>query len=221
MELQVTNKHVRRVALRTVEALEANGYACCLFGSAACSMMEGNDASRVPNDLDIVVFTNDDLELIKKSLEDKHDRFFLKDGKNGSYKVLWYTICWSPELKIKVDILKPGKNPLGIPRIPSNVPISFYHSIPVMPFLPLLILKVQGWRDHRASRKPWYRKKIPQDEGDIERLLSMVDDGDHLRHYMGLEKCKWFMKNANKVVKAYVRNFPESSDTWRSIGFDV
>ncbi|KIL64856.1 hypothetical protein M378DRAFT_178612 [Amanita muscaria Koide BX008] len=219
MKLQLTKKQVRRVARRTVEALKANGYTCCLFGSAACSMIGGNDASRVPNDLDIVVFTNDDLELIKKSLEDKHDRFFLKDGKNGPYKVLWYSICWSPELNIKVDILKPGKDLLGIPRIPSNA-ISFYHcNIPVMPFLPLLILKVQGWRDHRVSRKPWYRKKMPQDKGDIERLLSMVDDGDDLRNYMWLEK--WFMKNANKLVKAYVCKFPESSETWRSIGFDV
>lgn len=224
VNLQLTKKDVFRVARRTVEALYAVGYTrCCLFGSAACCRIWGNASSRVPGDLDIVVFTNDDPEIIKEALEYTHYRFYRVDGRDGPYKVLWYLIRQSPELKIKVDILTPGKKkPLGIPRIPSR-DIWFYDNLPVMPILPLLILKVQGWRDHRRSRKYWHRWKEPQDVEDIEMLLSMVDDNDALRNYGWLHsvKCKWFMRKAIELIETYVDKFPNSSYAWGSIGFDV
>jgi hypothetical protein len=170
--------------------------------------------------VDIVVFTNDNPEIIKKALEDKYDRFFRVDGRGGPYKVLWYLLRRSPELKIKVDILIPGKKkPLGIPHIPLRA-IQFFGNLPVMPILPLLILKVQGWHDHCKSRKYWHRIKVPQDVEDIETLLSIMDDNNDLSNLYSVKR-KWFMKKGSKLIEAYVDEFPDSSYKWRSLGFDV
>ncbi|KIL64857.1 hypothetical protein M378DRAFT_162705 [Amanita muscaria Koide BX008] len=217
MALQVQMKDIRRVARRTVEALEEGGYRCCLFGSAACNLW--GMSYRMPNDIDVVVFTNHSQEDIKDYLVNANNRFFLVDGVGGNYQVLWYSICWRPRLRVKVDILIPGPEPMGIPYVPEGAIVASPSGIPVIPFPLLLILKVQGWRDHRGSSEERFWLKIPQDEADIKQLLLMLDHEDHLNRFGWLPQ--WFIGNAYKVIGAYIKKFSRTRATWRSIGLYV
>ncbi|KAF8631096.1 hypothetical protein AX17_005141 [Amanita inopinata Kibby_2008] len=217
--MPLTAHDIRRVARRTVDTLRDNGYShCCLFGSAACSVW-GMD-NRIPNDIDVLVLTDDDPEDIKRMLFEEHDRFTLVDAANprDTYKVLWYILCWRPRVECKVDIVVPGI--MKIPRIRrSHISRPYTYDIPVMPFFPLLILKLQGWHDHCKDYRSRMRAKIPQDETDLDQLLDMLDDGDHLDNYRWLPDS--FLQRARTFVREYVDEFPGTARSWRSIGFRV
>ena len=168
--------------------------------------------------MDVVVLTKDKPKYIKERLLETNSRFYLKDGINGPYTVLWYSFSWKPRVHCKVDILVPPE--LRIPNIIlSSIAYCGDSLIPVMPFLPLLILKVQGWSDHRKSHEERFQVKVPQDEEDITDLLSMLDSRDHLKRFGWLPR--WFLRNANDLIQEYVECFPETESEWRYIGFDV
>jgi hypothetical protein len=218
--MQLTNKDIRRVARRTVEALEEGGYRCCLFGSAAC-LLWGQDCN--PNDIDIVVLNGSDAEDIKAYLHGANDRFSLVDSDNprNTYKKLYYNISWRTGLQCKVDILTPGpEGGLNIPKIPiRHVKYMGDPGIPVMPFLPLLILKVQGWYDHRRAARQDLRQKVPQDVQDITELLSMADRSDRLRHFDWLDD--GFIELAYTIIEDFCKKKPGSVASWNFLEFEV
>ena len=235
--MSLTRKEIRQVARRTIEKLEEGGYKCCVFGSAACSIwgmdrvpnvghfyltLIGTDLILTRQDVDIVVFgQKHDAEEIKAYLEDASDRFTLEDARNpkDTYKVLYFNLSYPQRKRCKVDILVSGrKSPLHIPRIPETHVAYLNHcDIPVMPFLVLLILKVQGWKDHKKSDKPWHRKKISQDNHDIWELLNMLDDNDHLDNYDWLPR--WFVKGAEGLVGKYMDKHLYTTSAFESLGF--
>ncbi|KAK2464617.1 hypothetical protein APHAL10511_003310 [Amanita phalloides] len=216
----LTKKDIRRVARRIVETLEQGSYRCCLFGSAAC-LVWGMD--RVPEDIDVVVFSEDDPEDIKAYLAEANSRCYLEDSANpnNTYKKVYYSLSWRTGLNCKVDILTAGRtSPLHIPKIPSrHVQYVGNSDIPVLPFSVLLILKVQGWHDHRISNKPHLRVKIPQDRQDIEQLLTMLDDDDHLDRFNWLPQ--WFVDHAADLIEMYTEKYPSTAASFRDMGFDV
>ncbi|KAF8633079.1 hypothetical protein AX15_001527 [Amanita polypyramis BW_CC] len=224
---KLTTREIRRVARRTIEKLEDGGFRCCVFGSLACSVWGMQD--RVPADIDIVVFgQHNDPEQIKAYLASASEstgdnRFTLQDARDSNdYKVLYYNASYYPRHKrCKVDILVSGfKSPLGIPGIPKGrVARPNSHEIPVVPFLVLIILKVQGWRDYRTHRKPWLRAKTPQSIRDIMWLLNMLDNNDHLGYFHWLPR--WFIKQAEELVKKFTDKYPDTTSSFRSIGFGV
>ncbi len=112
--------------------------------------------------------------------------------------------------------------PLHIPKIPpQHVKYPNGYDIPVVPLLVVLILKVQGWRDHRRSGKKRFRAKIPQDIEDIRQLLDMADDaGDRLNDLDDWSP-RWFLKRAESLVKRYTNHFEETTCLFRDLGFDV
>ncbi|KAF8633076.1 hypothetical protein AX15_001524 [Amanita polypyramis BW_CC] len=218
--MSLTKKDIRRVARRTVEAIEEGGYTCCLFGSAACSVW---GMSRVPGDIDIVVFGASDPEVIKADLAEQNPRFYLEDAQDprNTYKKLFFALCWTPHLCCKIDILVSGpRSSLKIPRIPTHqVQYVGGFNIPVMPFLVLLILKVQGWCHDRDSRRPDRRAKVPQDECDIDELLSMADDDDNLAEFTWLPR--WFVDHARNLIEMYVDMHPDTAFAFMCMGFDT
>lgn len=125
--------------------------------------------------MDIVVFGPHDAEEIKAYIVDHHDRFSLEDPlkPGATYKILYFNLHRGFNWRCKVDILVSGRHlPLHIPRIPrQHIKYLGAHTsdIPVVPFLVLLILKVQGWRDNCRDRR-W--DKIPRDIEDVNTLLS-------------------------------------------------
>ena len=169
--------------------------------------------------MDIVVLDNDaDAEEIKDYIADQHDRFTLEPLPNRSHKKLWFNLDWGRDLKCKVDIITSGRyTDLQIPKIPKNDIVNLNNrDIPVVPFLVLLILKVQGWWD-RTNKSYW--KKVARDRGDTNRLLEMTDDDDHLDYFRRYPM--WFLRHAQELVKLYTDSYPGKAYSFRQLGFDV
>lgn len=151
--------------------------------------------------------------------------FFLVPSTNprNTYKVLWYNLrphSILPSHACKVDILIPGI--LNIPTVPKQSVISSHINghglVPVMPFIALLLLKLQGWDDHRTSR--WFNLQIKEyvDARDINELLQMVVRDKEI----DVRKEGWlppsFVRAGKLRATAFIREYPSSSVYWKQIG---
>ncbi|KAJ7602062.1 hypothetical protein FB45DRAFT_741569 [Roridomyces roridus] len=212
---------VESVALAAVTAFSGAGIRACLVGGMACSIY-GND--RVPSDVDIVCLTDTHTQAqLKQILVASSFHFYTVASKDpwATYRVLYYRLT-GYRRSCKVDVLMPGI--MNIPTVP--VPrIVFKRSrsdLPLMPFLPLLLLKLQAWADHKTADKEYLRVKQHVDVRDVTSLLELAVEeyGVELK-----EDGKWlpesFVTAARQRVRAYVRYFPESAESWREIGFRV
>ncbi|KAI0733340.1 hypothetical protein C8Q72DRAFT_748935, partial [Fomitopsis betulina] len=173
-----TYAEICQVAEKAVSIFSDNGYESCLFGSTACALYGG---TRCPNDVDLVVLADEDTEDLKHLLTEADDQFFLVPSRRRSanYEVLWYELPSNRRgrgRQCKVDILVPG-DALLIPDIPSRY-IKHKDGLPVVPALPLLLMKLQGWTDHRYSNRRDFQEKELADVEDIEELLS--NTGTHI-----------------------------------------
>ncbi|KAJ7737764.1 hypothetical protein B0H16DRAFT_1695046 [Mycena metata] len=212
---------VERVAHATVAALLRAGIRSCLVGGMACSIY-GNQ--RVPGDVDIVCLTDKHTQVELKALLVANDpNFYTVASKDpfATYRVLWYRMPLGFR-RCKVDVLLPGI--MNIPAVP--IPRIAYRKsrsdLPLMPFLPLLLLKLQAWQDHGEADKLYLQAKQHVDVRDIDELLELAVS----KYGIDLKKDgKWlpesFLKAAVRRVKAYVRRFPESAENWSAIGFRV
>ncbi|KAF8633077.1 hypothetical protein AX15_001525 [Amanita polypyramis BW_CC] len=212
--MSLTKENIRTVALRTVAILRDNGFNCCLFGSTACAAW--GMKKRIPNDVDVIVLTDHDKEDIKRKIVAADKNFYLIRSKNPSntFQVLWCRV--RPGISCKVDILIPGL--LNIPQIPLHL-IETRNDLPITPFLPLLLMKVQGWYDHVNDERIHVRLKVPEDFRDIDELLAMVKE-DHR-----LDTNEWFPAEfvdcARMHVNAFVAEREDTRRYWKAIGFDV
>ena len=101
-------------------------------------------------------------------------RYYLlpSETPGAKYKVLF---CRLPGYmmegrSVKVDILVPVTPRLNIPRVFWE-DTTVIDDIPVMPLFDLLVMKMQGWRDHSASRREGSLDKMMADITDICALL--------------------------------------------------
>jgi len=221
----VTKAEIETVSRATVAGLKSCGLTSCLVGGAAC-MTYG--MTRVPNDIDIVVLDSGlTPEEIKRRLVSANPSFFLVPSTNprNTYKVLWYnlraTSClFPPSHACKVDVLVPGV--LNIPSMPKHYivhdPIT---RIPVMPFIAVLLLKLQGWADHRVSRRVDLQMKQYVDVRDICELLRIVtqDSEVHIRKESWLPES--FVAAGRQRVAEFVLWHSDTSVHWRQIGLLV
>ena len=95
---------------------------------------------------------------------------------SATYRKLYYRLP-APEGRFrscKVDILVPGT--LSIPKL-SRRRIERIRGIPVLPFCVLLILKIQGWRDHgkslRLDQQAKHELDVAQRQGQYERASQL------------------------------------------------
>ena len=122
------------------------------------------------------------------------------------------------------DILLSGPEPLAIPFIPPRR--IKYHTdgngkqIPLLPFLPLILLKIQGWIDRQTEHRPWMRNKVPRDEQDLRHLLQHVrDNGDLELIRQPLNWLEgWFVKKAESWVEKYVDRRKNYALDWAVLG---
>lgn len=117
-------------------------------------------------------------EYLKSLLvRDSTAEFYTRPSKKigATYRLLFcrlpQTIFQTIRRSCKVDILIPGI--MNIPSVPSSRILRSSDGLPVLPFFVLLMLKVQGWSDHRKSDRSDYRAKQHQDVQDIGELLSI------------------------------------------------
>ncbi|KAI0700211.1 hypothetical protein BC835DRAFT_1304235 [Cytidiella melzeri] len=223
MSLAPTDEEVKQVARRVVRFLGAHGFTTYLFGGAACRLY-GN--TRTPNDVDLVVLTSIHTTEALKLLISRSDpsTFYLRPSKKvgETYKILYARL--SPTLfysrrSCKVDILIPGI--INIPSVPPTL-IHTMSELPVMPIIPLLLLKLQGWEDHRTSSRSDMRQKQYVDIRDIEQLLRIaVERGANLADDLG-----WLPQEFVSTGRARLARFletlrPAHATRWAEIGFEV
>ncbi|TBU47728.1 hypothetical protein BD309DRAFT_951274 [Dichomitus squalens] len=219
-----TSDDVLDIARKTIKIFSKYGLNCCLFGSTA-SYLYG--VKRTPNDVDIVVLSNAySQETLKEILVRDDSHFYLVGSKNrrATYRVLWYSLSNSsfhrPSLDCKVDILIPGI--LGIPMVPAER-VHTIAGLPVMPMIPQLLLKVQGWSDHRASHRSDMQQKQYVDIGDIDELLAIaVAEGADVR----APECKWLPGSMTGVASTRIwsytlRGSAKSKGQWKQLGFEI
>ncbi|KAI0672033.1 hypothetical protein C8Q78DRAFT_718606 [Trametes maxima] len=209
------------VAREVVSLFEQRDLKCCLMGSVASHLY---GVSRAPNDVDIVVLSADyTQEELKSMLVESSSRFMLVRSRNprATYRVLWYRVPGTYE-RCKVDILIPGI--LNVPAVPTNsVVMNARHNLPVMPLIPQLLLKLQGWEDHRASTRRDMRFKQYLDVRDIDALLEIVCDKG-----VKVDDPEWhwvpdaMIANAQNTLETYlVLASPYSVYNWRKAGFSI
>jgi hypothetical protein len=103
---------------------------------------------------------------------------------------------------VKVDILLPARPRLWIPGVRSRDTYVF-NGIAVTPLFDLLVIKMQGWRDHKASRRLDFRAKLGADISDIRALLAqaLVEETsyqDEKRHHT-----QGFMARARRLAFSF------------------
>lgn len=164
----------------------------------------------------IVLDANKPQEELKVELADADSRFYLIRSKDpfAIYKVVWFRL--PNGRSCKVDILQPG-----ILNIPAIEPTRIEHvdGIPLLPFVVVLMLKLQGWTDHRGASKTYLCEKQWMDVTDIKELLPIA-----VRRGVKPREEAWIPESliqaTERRVREYVERFPYTRDLWRELGFE-
>ncbi|KAJ3558218.1 hypothetical protein NM688_g1060 [Phlebia brevispora] len=221
-----TTEEVRAIARKAISIFDRCGFSCCLVGGAACGLY---GVDRTPNDVDLVVQANAHGQEYLKQLLCIHDSatFYLRSSKNpaATYRVLFAYLSPSTSRysryrrSCKVDVLQPGI--MNIPSV-SKQRIVHINALPVMPFIPLLMLKLQAWEDHSRSWRADFQSKKYVDVRDIEKLLKIaVERKENVR-----KDAAWLPESFVKAGRERLSRFleaghRETKSAWRRIGFDV
>ncbi|KAJ2929312.1 hypothetical protein H1R20_g7788, partial [Candolleomyces eurysporus] len=197
---------------------------CAIVGSAASKLYSHGEA-REPEKLDVLVLTpvsssqDQACQWLKQqiSLKDPTQFQFKHNSKKGklSYKI-------HPDIvpprrsrgnsrKCEVEISLPSA--MGFPYL-SPHDIVWIDNLPVIPFLTLLLSKLGIWPHHSKGALA----------GDVKQLLLLVPNLPlsvfrpwRERKLMAVE----FQAASEVRVKRFCSTFPETSPTWRMLGFDV
>lgn len=178
-------------------------------------------------DVDIVVLgtSSADEERLKREIIARDPQFYLVKPKSrlATYKVLWRRTGVFGG-KCKVDILATGT--LNIPNVPAKYvikkPVQTYN-LPVMPFIPLLCLKVQAWAHHRVADQRHLRAKVTQDYFDIQELLRVAKENGYRRKIDGMQvvELNWMLRSfvdiAKQHVTTYATSYPGSLASWKDV----
>lgn len=158
-------------------------------------------------------------EAVKRLIASADATFYLVPSTNprNTYKILWhrYPSSSRPGLAIKVDVLIPPT--MNIPFVEPALIIN-RHKLPIMPLIPQLLLKLQCWDDHRLSRYADKRLKQYTDAGDVKELLKVA-----MRKGTTVTSETWlsvmFKSQGEWRVKSFVREYPETRDSWSRVGY--
>ena len=178
----------------------------------------------ITQDVDIVVsaemlgLTAED---IKERIVEADDRYFLQPSRRrgATHQILYCRLPgWRTDGRhVKVDILVPPT--LDLPEIRSSG-VVYIDGIPVMPLFDLLVMKLQGWWDHRTSLRADFRAKEGDDVNDIYALLDRADrenlsyDDEIYGHYQD------FADKARTHLRRFVSVYGGNRE-WRHLGFPV
>ncbi|KAK0229600.1 hypothetical protein EDD85DRAFT_132860 [Armillaria nabsnona] len=214
----LTLSEVLQTTRETVRTLSTLGFKCCLVGSVACSCY---GMSRSPNDIDMLVLgCSLTQEELKRRVVAANTSFYLIASKDpyATYKVLWYRLP-GYRRSCKVDLLFPGI--MNIPRVPPESIVHRRHpsdnqTLPLMPFIPLLLLKLQAWMDHGVSTKYYMNAKQPTDVRDITELLNIFVTAGNLGE-LGSWIPESFLKAGRHRRREFVKLYPHTANHWNRV----
>ncbi|KAK0452152.1 uncharacterized protein EV420DRAFT_1559161 [Desarmillaria tabescens] len=237
----LTAEEILRAAHAAVDAFLSLGIQGCFFGSVACLCY---GTTRVPNDVDVLITSPNpnggpwEQEDLKDLLVQTDQSFYVVSSKNpfATYRLLYYDLSGSSRVSrelrrcCKVDILVPGS--MNIPPVPSSSIVwrasllgQWYapsRELPVMPFILLLLMKLQGWMDHGNSAAAHIQAKQPTDVRDICELLSLSSVPRVVNAWSMMKREGWipqsFVDQGQMRVREFVRSYPETEHAWRQIG---
>lgn len=162
-----------------------------------------------------------DAEYIKETIVEADDRYFLIPSRQhgATHRKLFCRLPgWHTDRRcVKVDILVPPT--LGLPEIYSY-DMDLIEGIPVMPLFDLLVMKLQGWWDHRTSTRTDFRAKAPADVGDVLALLDRAETENVSYLDQGYSHEEEFMDRAEILVHRFVKVY-RGRMRWRGLGFPV
>lgn len=107
---------------------------------------------------------------------------------------------------------------MNIPDIPPQQ-IKRKLGLPVMPLLPLLVMKLQGWTDHRASPRTDFQAKQHVDVDDNKELLDIpCRTGTRI----GSKSLYWLPSDSIQAARVrvykFILEFPYTEDQWDFLG---
>lgn len=177
-------------------------------------------------DVDVLVMTDKSPEEVKDCLVSNDASFHWTKpptNPNATYRVLCYRLpsleaANTPAKSCRVDVFTPGM--IHLPRIP-NDKITFSDSkLPIMPYFPVVLHKVQAWKAHLVSTKPWAVTKQKNDINDINDLLKgAMATSQRLQNQTWLEQ--WFLDEAVEGVQEYIGKHPDTIPGWLKLGFPI
>lgn len=89
-----------------------------------------------------------------------------------------------------------------------------------MPLLAQLLLKLQGWDDHKMARQAYKRDKQYTDAEDVKQLLNIaVMQGINIHAETWLSRT--FKQAGKRRIRLFVQEYPETRDAWNQIGSDT
>ncbi|KAK0431319.1 hypothetical protein EV421DRAFT_1720663 [Armillaria borealis] len=217
-----------QAAIDATRFLQDSGYSCAIVGSTACYLY-GNKCR--PNDVDTLVSSSEEAEVIKGSLVNQDPlHFYFRRAKTpgATYQVLWYqkqldigerVVC----RHTKVDIVMAGT--MMLPFLSSRSAV-VKNGLPIVPLEVLLLHKLQGWHDHMTASELHKQTKQTADVADIRCLLQIM-----LQSLTGNER-SWasvaliffqeeFQRLTMDRVKLFCSAFADCRDDWYQLGFEV
>ncbi|KAF5352385.1 hypothetical protein D9756_005807 [Leucocoprinus leucothites] len=217
----LTITEIRLASKRATVILANAGYSCCLVGSAAGYE---HGITRIPNDVDILVMTEKEPVELKNLLVSEDSSFYwAKSTTNpqACYRILWYRLpvagdLDSPEKNCRIDLFTPGM--IHLPRIHIDRIVWSESGLPIMPLFPIILHKIQAWKAHLASTKPWAGVKQANDINDIKDLLRAAEKANvSLGSQNWLDP--WFLEEAVEGVREYIQQYLDTADGWVKLGF--
>ncbi|RPD60548.1 hypothetical protein L226DRAFT_484731 [Lentinus tigrinus ALCF2SS1-7] len=216
-----TTQEICDIASQAVSIFSANGLRGCLFGSTV-SWLHGLD--RPPNDVDLVVFTAFHVQAQLKDMlvhTNLNRGFYLAPAATpgADYEVLWYRLpgrSYRGRWRCcKVDVLVPNNRNLTIPVVP-HYRVYWSGSLPFMPLIPLLLVKLQGWIARRTEAKE------AVDAQDVYLLLQLAVGR---REHVWQTNLGWlstaYIRGATVWISEYVEEYSKTEEGWRMAGFNV
>jgi hypothetical protein len=191
-----------------------------------CSGLSSAEELEFTQDIDILV-SNEweqlDPEDIKETIVREDDRYFLEPSRipGATYNKLYCRLPgWTVEDRcVKVDILVAPTGRLRLPDILSS-DVEIINDIPVMPIFVLLVLKTQGWRDHRKSPRADLRAKEDDDVSDICALLESAEEENVSYDEEAYKHSQQFMDRALGLARSFI-NLHGMRPQWRALDFPV
>jgi hypothetical protein len=121
--------------------------------------------------------------------------------------------------RVKVDILTSGT--INLPEILASETYQI-NNIPVMPLFDLLVMKTQGWWDHRISPREDFRAKVQVDVIDVDALLDRaIEEGIEYEDESAPYRHTYeFMELALVLARRFVKRHRRRGK-WRAIGFPL
>ncbi|PBK85831.1 hypothetical protein ARMGADRAFT_893765, partial [Armillaria gallica] len=204
------------------------GYSCAIFGSAACYLY-GNKYQ--PNDVDILVSSSEEAEVVKRSLVNQDPlHFYFRRSKTpgAKYQVLWYQQQLNIGERVvcrhtKVDIVMAGM--MMLPFLSSRSTI-MKNGLPLVPLEVFPLHKLQGWHDHMMVSELHKQRKQTADVADIQCILEIILQSLTVNERSCASVAlSFFQEEFQRLtmdrVKLFCSVFAECMDDWYQLGFQV